>query len=172
MIHHILCSLCGSLRKRDCMYSLYKSGVEEKSPVAEMDTTLETVLSTLLVTLLLLLHSIPVIIMINILIRPALWTAFNIVGLVYLWFTVILGGYKMVQLSTIVKKYISLEDTDETGCLSTATSCCRTVSWLPADTDLVSAMARVWAREADLELSCAGFVYWSGTSTAKVSITG
>ena len=56
-----------------------------------------------------------VIIMVNILIRPALWTAFNIVGLIYLWFTVILGGYKMVQLSTIVKTYLSLEDIDETG---------------------------------------------------------
>ena len=77
--------------------------------------TLDPVLTSLLVTLLLLLHSIPVIIMVNILIRPALWTAFNIVGLIYLWFTVILGGYKMVQLSTIVKTYLSLEDIDETG---------------------------------------------------------
>ena len=132
--------------------------------------TLDPVLTSLLVTLLLLLHSIPVIIMVNILIRPALWTAFNIVGLIYLWFTVILGGYKMVQLSTIVKTYLSLEDIDETGCLSLRTSCCPIVSWFPADSDLASVMARVWAREADLELSCASFVYWSGTFTAKVGI--
>ena len=45
---------------------------------------------------------------------------------------------------------------------------CHIVSWFPVDTDLASVMAQVWEREADLEPSCASFVYWSGTFTAKV----
>ena len=110
-----LCSLSASLRKRVSI--VYINVVTRGSPKYHglVMETLETVLTMILVSLLLLLHSIPLIIMVNILIRPSLWTAFNIVGLIYLWFTVILGGYKMVQLSAIVKTYLSLEDIEEKG---------------------------------------------------------
>ena len=67
------------------------------------------------------------IIQVNILLRPSLWTAFNIVGLIiniiiiitiiitiitgliYLWLTIILGSYKMVQISELVITFLKLE---------------------------------------------------------------
>ena len=80
----------------------------------------------------------------------ALNSAFNIVGLVYLWFTIILGSFKMVQLSTIIRLHMAIE--------------------IVQKSDISSVIVDVWFKEYNLSVSCAAYIYWSGTFTAKEGI--
>ena len=77
-----------------------------------MSTVLENIALVMMMILIVYLNAIPLIIMINILLRPSLWTAFNFIGLIYLWFSIILGCQKMVQLYDILKTS-TMNDTSE-----------------------------------------------------------
>ena len=68
----------------------------------------------------------------------------------YLWFTIILGSYKMVQISTIISSYQEIEAVSKS--------------------DMASVILDVWTKESNLTMSCAAYVYWSGTFTAKEGI--
>ena len=80
-----------------------------------MSTLLENIALVMMMILIVYLNAIPLIIMINILLRPSLWTAFNIIGLFYLWFSVILGCQKMVQMFDILKAS-SIHNPQDSGC--------------------------------------------------------
>ena len=71
---------------------------------------LEPALNLILILVIIFLHGIALIILVNILLRPSLWTAFNIVGLVYLCLTIILGSYKLAQISALFSTYLKLKD--------------------------------------------------------------
>ena len=73
---------------------------------------LEPTLNLILALVIIFLHGIALIILVNILLRPSLWTAFNIVGLIYLCLTIVLGSYKLVQISVLVSTFLKLEETD------------------------------------------------------------
>ena len=73
---------------------------------------LEPTLNLVLALVIIFIHGIALIILVNILLRPSLWTAFNIVGLIYLCLTIVLGSYKLVQVSVLVSTFLKLEETD------------------------------------------------------------
>ena len=84
----------------------------ESDPVNMRPEYLEPALNLILALVIIFLHGIALIILVNILLRPSLWTAFNIVGLIYLCLTIILGSYKLAQISVLVSTFLKLEDTD------------------------------------------------------------
>ena len=135
--------------------------LDENYPVNMKPEYLEPTLNLILALVIIFLHGIALIILINILLRPSLWTAFNIVGLIYLCLTIILGSYKLAQISVLVSTFLKLEDTDGINL-----KLIDRTFYTKACPDLAS----VLVIESDLRLSCTGLVYWSGTFTAREGI--
>ena len=146
---------------------------------------LEPTLNLILALVIIFLHGIALIILVNILLRPSLWTAFNIVGLIYLCLTIVLGSYKLVQISVLVSTFLKLEETDGIvidnrcplglGFDFYSIFIYLFISILELDRLNIlliscSDLASVLVIESDLRISCAGLVYWSGTFTAREGI--
>ena len=116
-------------------------------------SVMETIALVTIVILVIILNSIPLIIMVNMMLRPTLWTAFNIIGFCYLWFSIILGSQKMFQLFNIILQFQSLP--------SLQTS---------SDSFFSSRLESVWKAEHQLRLECSKYVYWAGTFVCKEGI--
>ena len=118
-------------------------------------SVMETIALVTIVILVIILNSIPLIIMVNMMLRPTLWTAFNIIGFCYLWFSIILGSQKMFQLFNIILQFQSLQS------LQTSSD------------SFFSSLESVWKQEHQLHqlrLECSKYVYWAGTFVCKEGI--
>ena len=85
----------------------------------------------------------------NFLIRPSLWTAFNIVMLIYFFFNIILGSLKIYMISLIISQ--NLEP-------------------LNKERDLGDVVADQLARYDKMEEACTIYVYWSGTALVREAL--
>ena len=122
-------------------------------------SVMETIALVTIVILVIILNSIPLIIMVNMMLRPTLWTAFNIIGFCYLWFSIILGSQKMFQLFNIILQFQSLQSLQ-----SLKTS---------SHSFFSSRLESVWKQEHQLHqlrLECSKYVYWAGTFVCKEGI--
>ena len=77
-----------------------------------MSDYLEFTLNLIPVLVIIYIQGIQLIILVNILLRPTLWTTYNVVCLIYIVLSVALGSYKVVQISDLVSTFLKLEETD------------------------------------------------------------
>ena len=99
--------------------------------------------------LILFLTLLGVIILFNFLIRPSLWTAFNLVMLIYFFFSIILGSHKIFMLTSII---------------------CQYVEPFSGERNLASLFVDQLDRFEKLEDACTIYVYWSGTALVREGI--
>ena len=87
-----------------------------------------------------------IILVTNIFIRPSLWTAFNMLMIIYFLFSILLGSFKIFMISEILTNY--LEPIDEAQ-------------------DLSSLIAEQFSKADKLEHDCTIFFFWSGTAILR-----
>ena len=85
----------------------------------------------------------------NFLIRPSLWTAFNIVMLIYFFFNIILGSLKIYMISIIISQNLEPFNNER---------------------DLGDVVADQLARYGKMEEACTIYVYWSGTALVREAL--
>ena len=85
----------------------------------------------------------------NFLIRPSLWTAFNIVMLIYFFFNIILGSLKIYMISLIISQ--NLEPLHIMG-------------------EFGDVVAEQLARYDKMEEACTIYIYWSGTALLREAL--
>ena len=97
-----------------------------------------------------LLTSMCVILLINLLIRPVLWTAFNIVMLIYFLLTTILGSLNIFMITSVISQHTQPINEENYS--------------------LSSLFAKHFPRWDQLEKDCTIYVFWSGTWIVREGI--
>ena len=113
-------------------------------PDINLSDMLPLILYMLSLCLIILLTTMASVLLVNFLIRPKLWTAFNIVILIYFLLTIILGSFNVFIITSIISQNLDYSE-DVTNI------------------DMSQVMASQFQRWCQLEQDCLIYIIYSGT---------